>query len=199
VVNAYRRKYYGGLLVTPAIAVLFVMNIFPLLWSLGLSFFAYQSNQQSIRFVGMNNYVKALTNDIAAGVGAPGGIAARSRADEAAMASVLAGAVGDIGGATGSSGTEISSTDRVASKTRVVGAGASAPGSTTHSCTSDIGSVQSGRMGRSGVWASYIGATCTSMGAADGRRSGGRESFSSKWSRSGGSMCSGISTRLVRL
>ena len=37
VVNAYRRKYYGGLLVAPAIAVLFVMNIFPLLWSLGLS------------------------------------------------------------------------------------------------------------------------------------------------------------------
>nr|MCU0906527.1 hypothetical protein [Paracoccaceae bacterium] len=66
VVNAFRRKYYGGLLVAPAIAVLFVMNIFPLLWSLGLSFFAYQSNQQSIRFVGLNNYVRVLTNDIAA-------------------------------------------------------------------------------------------------------------------------------------
>jgi multiple sugar transport system permease protein len=66
VVNAFRRKYYGGLLVAPAIAVLFVMNIFPLLWSLGLSFFAYQSNQQSIRFVGLNNYIKVLTNDIAA-------------------------------------------------------------------------------------------------------------------------------------
>ena len=66
VVNAYRRKYYGGLLVAPAIAVLFVMNIFPLLWSLGLSFFAYQSNQQSIRFVGLANYIKVLTNDIAA-------------------------------------------------------------------------------------------------------------------------------------
>jgi multiple sugar transport system permease protein len=65
-VNAYRRKYYGGLLVAPAIAVLFVMNIFPLLWSLGLSFFAYQSNQQAIRFVGLNNYIKVLTNDIAA-------------------------------------------------------------------------------------------------------------------------------------
>ena len=65
-VNAYRRQYYGGLLVAPAIAVLFVMNIFPLLWSLGLSFFAYQSNQQTIRFVGLANYVKALTNDIAA-------------------------------------------------------------------------------------------------------------------------------------
>ncbi len=66
VVNAYRRRYYGGLLVAPAIAVLFVMNIFPLLWSLGLSFFAYQSNQQSIRFVGLQNYVKVLTNDLAA-------------------------------------------------------------------------------------------------------------------------------------
>ncbi len=66
VVNAYRRKYYGGLLVAPAIAVLFVMNIFPLLWSLGLSFFAYQSSQQSIRFVGLNNYTKILTNDLAA-------------------------------------------------------------------------------------------------------------------------------------
>jgi multiple sugar transport system permease protein len=66
VVNAFKRKYYGGLLVSPAIAVLFVMNIFPLLWSLGLSFFAYQSNQQSIRFVGLNNYIKVLTNDIAA-------------------------------------------------------------------------------------------------------------------------------------
>ncbi len=65
VVNAYRRHYYGGLLVAPAIAVLFVMNIFPLLWSLGLSFFAYQSNNQSIRFVGLNNYVKVLTSDLA--------------------------------------------------------------------------------------------------------------------------------------
>jgi len=65
-VNAYRRRYYGGLLVAPAIAVLFVMNIFPLLWSLGLSFFAYQSNQQSIRFVGLYNYTKILTNELAA-------------------------------------------------------------------------------------------------------------------------------------
>jgi multiple sugar transport system permease protein len=65
-VNAFRRRYFGGLLVAPAIAVLFVMNIFPLLWSLGLSFFAYQANQQTIRFVGLANYTKALTNDLAA-------------------------------------------------------------------------------------------------------------------------------------
>ena len=42
------------------------LPIFPLLWSLGLSFFAYQSSQQTIRFVGLNNYVKILTNDLAA-------------------------------------------------------------------------------------------------------------------------------------
>ena len=66
VVNAYRRHYYGGLLVAPAIAMLFVMNIFPLLWSLGLSFFAYQSNRQTMRFVGLLNYINALTNDIKA-------------------------------------------------------------------------------------------------------------------------------------
>jgi multiple sugar transport system permease protein len=66
VVNAYRKHYYGGLLVAPAIAVLFVMNIFPLLWSLGLSFFQYQSNQQTIRFVGPNNYVKVLTDSLKA-------------------------------------------------------------------------------------------------------------------------------------
>ena len=30
-------KYIGGLLVTPALALLFLMNVFPLLWSFGLS------------------------------------------------------------------------------------------------------------------------------------------------------------------
>lgn len=65
-VNAYRHHYYGGLLVAPAIAVLFVMNIFPLLWSLGLSFFAYQSSQQTMRFVGLANYEKLLTDDLKA-------------------------------------------------------------------------------------------------------------------------------------
>ena len=36
VVNAWGR-YTGGLLVAPALALLFVMNIFPLMWSFGLS------------------------------------------------------------------------------------------------------------------------------------------------------------------
>jgi len=38
-------RHKGGLLVAPALAVLFVMNIFPLLWSFGLSFFNYRANR----------------------------------------------------------------------------------------------------------------------------------------------------------
>jgi len=63
VINAWGR-YTGGLLVAPAIGILFVMNIFPLLWSLGLSFFAYQSNRQTMRFVGLKNYAETLTSAI---------------------------------------------------------------------------------------------------------------------------------------
>jgi multiple sugar transport system permease protein len=47
--------------------VLFVTHeFFPLLWSLGLSFYAYQSSQQSIRFVGVANYARLLTDDLKA-------------------------------------------------------------------------------------------------------------------------------------
>ncbi|MEO1102658.1 MAG: sugar ABC transporter permease [Pseudomonadota bacterium] len=61
VVNAWGR-YTGGLLVAPAIAVLFIMNIFPLLWSLGLSFYAYRADRQTLRFVGLDNYIDVLTD-----------------------------------------------------------------------------------------------------------------------------------------
>lgn len=54
----------GALLVTPAIAVLFVMNIFPLLWSFGLSFFNYRANRQKVPdFRGFYYYEKVLTDD----------------------------------------------------------------------------------------------------------------------------------------
>ena len=53
----------GPLLVAPAIAVLFIMNIFPLLWSFGLSFFNYRANRQDIpEFVGLRFYERVLTN-----------------------------------------------------------------------------------------------------------------------------------------
>lgn len=54
----------GALLVTPAIAILFVMNIFPLLWSFGLSFFNYRANRQNIpEFRWFRNYERVLTDD----------------------------------------------------------------------------------------------------------------------------------------
>ena len=54
----------GPLLVTPAIIVLFVMNIFPLLWSFGLSFFNYRANKLTVpTFRGFAYYERVLTDD----------------------------------------------------------------------------------------------------------------------------------------
>ncbi len=63
VVNAWGR-YTGGLLVAPAIGVLVVMNIFPLLWSLGLSFYAYRADRQTNDFVGLRNYERLLSDPV---------------------------------------------------------------------------------------------------------------------------------------
>ena len=54
----------GPLLVAPAIITLFVMNIFPLLWSFGLSFFNYRANRLKVpEFVGFKNFERVLTDD----------------------------------------------------------------------------------------------------------------------------------------
>ena len=54
----------GPLLVTPAIAMLVVMNIFPLLWSLGLSFFNYRANRLTApSFRWFSNFERVLTDD----------------------------------------------------------------------------------------------------------------------------------------
>ena len=56
-------KYIGGLLVTPALTLLFLMNVFPLLWSFGLSFFSYKANRaRAPTWVGLDNYAKVLTD-----------------------------------------------------------------------------------------------------------------------------------------
>jgi len=50
--------------VAPALALLFVMNIFPLMWSFGLSFFDYKANRiKSLSFIGFDNYARVL-NDV---------------------------------------------------------------------------------------------------------------------------------------
>ena len=57
-------KRRGPLLVAPAIIILFVMNIFPLMWSFGLSFFNYKASSQRVpRFRGLDNYADILTDE----------------------------------------------------------------------------------------------------------------------------------------
>ncbi len=63
VVNAYHRRRQGALLVAPAIALLFLMNIFPLLWSLGLSFFRWKANSIAPpAWVAFANFENVLTS-----------------------------------------------------------------------------------------------------------------------------------------
>lgn len=54
----------GPLLVVPAIATLVVVNLFPLLWSYGLSFFNYNAKRLAVppRWVGLDNYVDVFTD-----------------------------------------------------------------------------------------------------------------------------------------
>jgi multiple sugar transport system permease protein len=53
----------GPLLVTPAIITLVLVNIFPLLWSFGLSFFQYKANRVAPPvFKGLDNYADVLTD-----------------------------------------------------------------------------------------------------------------------------------------
>jgi multiple sugar transport system permease protein len=56
-------RHKGGVLVAPALAVLFVMNIFPLLWSFGLSFFNYRANRMAPpTFAGFEYYRRIMTD-----------------------------------------------------------------------------------------------------------------------------------------
>ena len=58
-------KRRGAMLVTPAIVLLFVMNIFPLMWSFGLSFFHYKaSSMKPPRFAGLYYYEKVLGDPV---------------------------------------------------------------------------------------------------------------------------------------
>ena len=64
VVNAWGR-HPGPLLVTPALGLLVVMNIFPLLWSFGLSFFHFRANRLAPpRFAGLYYYEKILSDPV---------------------------------------------------------------------------------------------------------------------------------------
>ncbi len=57
------RERRGPLLIAPAIITLFLVNIFPLMWSFGLSFFAYKANRLAPPvFIGLKNYADVLTD-----------------------------------------------------------------------------------------------------------------------------------------
>ena len=54
---------HRGSLGAPALALLFVMNVFPLLWSFGLSFFSYRANRaRAPTWVGLENYANVLSD-----------------------------------------------------------------------------------------------------------------------------------------
>lgn len=57
-------KFFPILLIAPALAIVFFLVIFPLLWALGLSFFKYNvlRGGEPI-FVGLDNYVRLLTDE----------------------------------------------------------------------------------------------------------------------------------------
>ena len=53
------------LFITPSIALLLAINIFPLIWAVRLSFTNFKSNLASlpVKFVGLDNYISILTDD----------------------------------------------------------------------------------------------------------------------------------------
>ena len=64
VATAFERRHHGALLVAPAVALLFVMNIFPLLWSLGLSFFRFKATGRAApAWIGFDNFANVLSSE----------------------------------------------------------------------------------------------------------------------------------------
>lgn len=58
-------KRRGPMLVAPTVILLFVMNIFPLMWSFGLSFFHYKASSiRPPRFAGLYYYEKVLSDPV---------------------------------------------------------------------------------------------------------------------------------------
>jgi len=58
-------KRRGALLIAPTVVLLFVMNIFPLMWSFGLSFFHYKaSSMKPPSFAGLYYYKKVLADPV---------------------------------------------------------------------------------------------------------------------------------------
>jgi multiple sugar transport system permease protein len=55
----------GGTLVAPALVLLTLINVVPLLWSIGVSFYRFRADRPHtpMRFVGLGNYIDLVTGD----------------------------------------------------------------------------------------------------------------------------------------
>ena len=64
-IRRYAARRAGPILVAPAIIVLFIMYIFPLLWSFGLSFYHYRLDRlKAPVFAGLYYYQKILADPV---------------------------------------------------------------------------------------------------------------------------------------
>jgi multiple sugar transport system permease protein len=64
-VSGFSDRAVAWLFITPSIALLLAINIFPLIWTIRLSFTNFKSNMPSIavRFIGLNNYTNILSDE----------------------------------------------------------------------------------------------------------------------------------------
>jgi multiple sugar transport system permease protein len=58
-------RVIAWLFITPCLGLLLAVNIFPLLWTIRLSFTNYRSNMpnQALRFIGLDNYINILSDE----------------------------------------------------------------------------------------------------------------------------------------
>jgi multiple sugar transport system permease protein len=63
--RGFSDRAVAWLFITPSIALLLAINIFPLIWTIRLSFTNFKSNMPSIavRFIGLNNYTNILSDE----------------------------------------------------------------------------------------------------------------------------------------
>jgi hypothetical protein len=65
IARVHSRQAAGGAFIAPALAVLVVMNLLPVLWSFGMSFYRYRADRPHTlpKFVGLGNYVYMLLDE----------------------------------------------------------------------------------------------------------------------------------------
>jgi multiple sugar transport system permease protein len=62
-ISIWARRHPGLLLILPAVLIMLFIGIFPLFYSLGISFFRWEPKLPGRPFIGFRNYADLLTND----------------------------------------------------------------------------------------------------------------------------------------